>query len=78
MNTCTLKELWNVLGRGGVIAGTSAGATIQGDYLVRGDTKGPDIVMTDQPNHQRGFATLKRVAINQHINTRNLGRPDSG
>ena len=71
MNTRTLKELWNVLGRGGVIAGTSAGATIQGDYLVRGDTKGPDIVMTDEPNHQRGFALLKRVAIDQHINTRN-------
>jgi cyanophycinase len=71
MNTRTVKELWNVLGRGGVIAGTSAGATIQGDYLVRGDTKGPDIVMTDEPNHQRGFAFLKRVAIDQHINTRN-------
>ena len=71
MNTRALKEFWNVLNRGGVIAGSSAGATIQGDYLVRGDTKGPDIMMTEEANHQRGFAFLKRSAIDQHINTRN-------
>ena len=71
MNTRALKEFWNVLHRGGVIAGSSAGATIQSDYLVRGDTKGPDIMMTDEPNHQHGFAFLKNSAIDQHINTRN-------
>src|SRR5438067_7277125 len=38
MNTRALTEFRNVLARGGVIAGSSAGATIQGDYLVRGDT----------------------------------------
>ncbi|TAK16660.1 MAG: hypothetical protein EPO35_04880, partial [Acidobacteria bacterium] len=71
MGTRALKEFWNVLNRGGVIAGSSAGATIQSDYLVRGDTKGPDIMMTDEPNHQHGFAFLKHSAIDQHINTRN-------
>lgn len=71
MGTRTLQAFRGVLERGGVIGGTSAGATIQGDYLVRGDTKGPDIVMTDEPNHQHGFALLRRVAIDQHINTRN-------
>jgi cyanophycinase len=70
MGTRTLKEFWNVLNRGGVIAGSSAGATIQSDYLVRGDTSGPDIVMTKEPNHQHGFAFLKHSAIDQHINTR--------
>lgn len=70
-NTRTVAELWNVLRRGGVIAGTSAGATIQGDYLVRGDTSGPDVMMTREANHQRGFAFLKRSAIDQHINARN-------
>ncbi len=70
MNTRALTEFWNVLNRGGVIAGSSAGATIQSDYLVRGDTKGPDIMMTDEPNHQHGFAFLKHSAIDQHINTR--------
>ena len=71
MNTRAYKEFHEVLARGGVIGGTSAGATIQGEYLVRGDTSGPDIVMTDERNHQEGFRFLKRAAIDQHINTRN-------
>jgi cyanophycinase len=71
MNTRTLAELRNVLGHGGIIGGTSAGATIQGEYLVRGDTSGPDVMMTAEPNHQRGFAFLRRSAIDQHINSRN-------
>lgn len=71
MGTKTLDEFRNVLDRGGVIAGSSAGATIQGDYLVRGDTSGPDVVMTEEVNHQRGFAFLRKSAIDQHINTRN-------
>jgi cyanophycinase len=68
--TRTLAEFQNVLDRGGVIGGSSAGATIQGDYLVRGDTSGPDVMMTAEPKHQRGFAFLKHSAIDQHINTR--------
>lgn len=71
MNTRTLKELHKVLERGGVIAGSSAGATIQGQYLVRGDTENSNIVMTDEPNHENGFAFLRKSAIDQHINTRN-------
>jgi len=68
--TKTEKAFRQVLERGGVIAGSSAGATIQGDYLVRGDTKGAQIMMTEEPNHQHGFAFLKNTAIDQHINTR--------
>jgi cyanophycinase len=71
MNTRTVTELWRVLDRGGVIGGSSAGATIQSDYLVRGDTSGPDVMMTQEPNHQHGFAFLKHSAIDQHINSRN-------
>jgi cyanophycinase len=70
MNTLTYKEFHKVLERGGVIAGSSAGATIQGAYLVRGDTSGPDVMMTAEPNHQAGFSFLRRSAIDQHINTR--------
>ena len=44
--TLTYREFHKVLERGGVIGGSSAGATIQGEYLVRGDTSGPDVVMT--------------------------------
>lgn len=68
--TRAFKEFHRVLERGGVIGGSSAGATIQGDYLVRGDTSGPDVVMTEEKNHQKGFAFLRRSAIDQHINTR--------
>ena len=68
--TRTQREFASVLERGGVIGGSSAGATIQGDYLVRGDTSGADIVMTNETNHQHGFAFLKHSAIDQHINTR--------
>jgi cyanophycinase len=70
-STRTLREFYQVLERGGVIGGSSAGATIQGEYLVRGDTSGPNVMMTQEPNHQEGFKFLRRSAIDQHINARN-------
>ncbi|MCJ7627084.1 MAG: cyanophycinase [Longimicrobiales bacterium] len=69
--TRTYDEFHAVLERGGVIGGSSAGATIQGEYLVRGDTEGPQIVMTEEENHQLGFEFLRKSAIDQHINARN-------
>jgi cyanophycinase len=69
-NTRTYRAFHKVLERGGVIAGSSAGATIQGDYLVRGAVAGPDIVMTPEKEHERGFNFLRKTAIDQHINTR--------
>jgi cyanophycinase len=70
-NTLTFRELHKVLERGGVIGGSSAGATIQGAYLVRGAISGPDVVMAPEPEHQAAFAFLRRSAIDQHINARN-------
>src|SRR5258708_7151912 len=70
MNTLTYREFHKVLERGGVIAGSSAGATIQGDYLVRGAVAGPDIMMTPEKEHEHGFNFLRHSAIDQHINTR--------
>src|SRR5215203_5242230 len=70
-NTLTYREFHKVLERGGVIGGSSAGATIQGEYLVRGDTSGADVMMTAEPTHQEAFKFLRNVAIDQHINTRN-------
>jgi cyanophycinase len=70
-NTLTYRELHKVLERGGVIGGSSAGATIQGEYLVRGDTSGSDVVMTAEPTHQEAFKFLRNAAIDQHINARN-------
>ncbi len=71
VGTLTYRELHKVLERGGVIGGSSAGATIQGEYLVRGDTSGPNVMMTAEPNHQEGFKFVRRTAIDQHINARN-------
>jgi cyanophycinase len=69
--TLALQEFHKVLERGGVVGGSSAGATIQGHYLVRGDTSGPNVVMTEESNHQNGFAFLRKTAIDQHIDARN-------
>jgi cyanophycinase len=54
-----------------VVGGSSAGATIQGHYLVRGDTSGANVMMTEEPNHQLAFGFLRKSAIDQHINARN-------
>jgi cyanophycinase len=67
-NTLTEKEIRNVLTRGGVLGGSSAGATILGSYLVRGDTRTNTIMMGD---HEKGFAYLKNSAIDQHLLVRN-------
>lgn len=58
----------DVLKRGGVIGGSSAGATIQGDYLVRGAPAGPNIVMCE--GYERAFRFLPGVAIDQHFSAR--------
>ena len=68
LDTATEKAFWEVLNRGGVIGGSSAGATIQGSYLVRGDTKTNTIMMGD---HEEGFAFLPNSAIDQHLLRRN-------
>jgi cyanophycinase len=66
--TLTETEIQKVLERGGVIGGSSAGATIQGSYLVRGDTKTNTLLIGD---HIRGFGYLKNSAIDQHLLVRN-------
>lgn len=67
-DTRTERELHALLARGGVIGGSSAGATIQGEYLARGDTSGNTILMGD---HEEGFAFVRGVAIDQHLLVRN-------
>ena len=68
LHTRTEKELHAVLARGGVIGGSSAGATIQGSYMVRGAPEGNLIMMAK--GHEEGFGFLKASAIDQHVNTR--------
>ena len=57
-----------VLERGGVIGGSSAGATIQGDYMVRGAPAGPNIMMCE--GYERALGFLPGVAIDQHFSAR--------
>lgn len=68
LNTLTQQAFFDVLNRGGVIAGSSAGASIQGSFLWRGDTKGPEILVGD---HLQGLGFLKDAAIDQHLFVRN-------
>jgi cyanophycinase len=69
LGTRVLEELRGVLARGGVIAGSSAGATIQGSYMVRGAPEGNQIMMAK--GHEEGFGFLRDSAIDQHVITRN-------
>lgn len=68
LNTLTQTAFFELLGRGGVIAGSSAGATIQGSYLARGDTEKNTIMMGD---HEEGLGFVTHVAIDQHLFARN-------
>jgi cyanophycinase len=63
--TKTEAAMQAVLARGGVIGGTSAGATIQGSYLVRGAKTGNEIMMA--PGYEKGFGYLRNAAIDQHL-----------
>jgi cyanophycinase len=66
--TKTEEAFREVLERGGVIGGSSAGASIQGSFLVRGDSRSNTVMMGD---HQRGFGYLRNVGIDQHVLRRN-------
>ena len=68
LGTRTQEEIAGVLARGGVVGGSSAGATILGSYLVRGDTATNTIMMGD---HEEGFGFLRDTAIDQHLLRRN-------
>ncbi|HJU42931.1 MAG TPA: cyanophycinase [Vicinamibacterales bacterium] len=68
LNTLTHKELAKVLERGGVIGGSSAGASILASFMVRGDTKGNEKMIGD---HTEGLGFLKNAAVDQHLLRRN-------
>lgn len=58
-----------VLERGGVLGGSSAGATILGDYLCRGSPLGNLEMMCE--GYERGLGFLPGVGIDQHFTQRN-------
>lgn len=64
--TKTEAGFHDVLARGGVIGGSSAGASILGDFLVRGAPSNDNFIM-DSPGYEKGFAFLRGVGIDQHV-----------
>jgi len=66
--TKTEAAIKQVLARGGVVGGTSAGASIQASYLVRGARAGNEVMMA--PGYEQGFSLMRGVAIDQHVTAR--------
>ena len=69
LHTRTQHEVERVLERGGVVGGSSAGASILASYVVRGAKENNYIMMA--PGYEEGFGLIKGVAIDQHMLTRN-------
>ena len=71
MGTRTQREIEAVLARGGVIGGSSAGATIQGSYLVRGAREGNHIMMAQ--GYEKGFGYLQAWPSTSNAGSRPRG-----
>lgn len=67
--TLTEKLIHEVLAKGGAIGGSSAGASIQAEYMPRGHPLGNSVMMAE--GYERGFGLLPGVAIDQHFFARN-------
>src|SRR6201996_8679563 len=70
LDTLTLKEIFAELDRGGTVGGGSAGATIQGSYMVRGSSNPDDNTIMMAPGHEIGFGLFTNVTIDQHVDVR--------
>ena len=73
MGTQAEELLQGVLRRGGVIGGSSAGASIQSQYMPRGSPLGNTDVMAD--GYERGLGLLPGAAVDQHF-TQRRRQPD--
>ena len=70
LDTATLKAFFDVLDRGGAIGGGSAGATIQGSYMVRGSADPDDNTIMMAPGHEIGFGFMTNATFDQHVDVR--------
>ena len=64
LETETHRELSELLDRGGVIGGNSAGASALASFLLRGGEEGGEIIASERAV---GFGFLKNVALDQHL-----------
>jgi cyanophycinase len=67
-NTKSHQLMRNILAKGGVIAGTSAGAQIQGDFLVRGDPRTNQTLW--YKGNDTGLGFIRGVIIDAHFRQR--------
>ena len=72
LDTKAHEAMRGVLRRGGVVMGSSAGASIQAEFLARGDPLGNLDIMAD--GYQRGLGFLPGAAVDQHFSQRNRGK----
>lgn len=63
--TLTEKRIHGVLARGGVVGGSSAGASIQSEYMPRGHPLGNTVMAAE--GYERGFGFLPGCAVDQHF-----------
>ncbi len=68
--TRTHQEFHRLLARGGVIGGSSAGASIQASFLARGAEEGNTLMIAPEPEHRVGLGFLRNAAVDQHIDRR--------
>lgn len=66
MGTKSQRAFEAVLQRGGVVGGSSAGASILASYLIRGAPSN-DNRMMNHPQYLTGFGYLRNTAIDQHV-----------
>ncbi len=73
--TAVEREIKALLARGGVVFGSSAGASIQASFLLRGapatpgNPEGDNTIVVD-PRYEVGFGLLPNSAIDQHVEER--------
>lgn len=72
LGTKAEEQFRGVLARGGVIGGSSAGASIQSQYMPRGSPLGNLDMLAD--GYERGLGFLPGVAIDQHFTQRKRHR----
>ena len=76
VGTEALRLIGDVLGRGGVVAGTSAGAAVMSRTTITGETCGGPVVAPGCARTAEGFGFLddvlkQRVVVDQHVANRN-------
>mmetsp|Transcript_13671 Transcript_13671/g.20814 ORF Transcript_13671/g.20814 Transcript_13671/m.20814 type:complete len:903 (+) Transcript_13671:158-2866(+) len=69
--TKTHEEMWKLLERGGLIAGTAAGASAQGYFMPLSDPFFHEDLIADRNFHQYGFGFLPGTVIMVDEETRN-------